>query len=937
MLLDIIDNLPRLRMSSNQFQIILWLLKECGVKRVPSYDKFRKTQQSVSRMCGTSNTEEHKSTLGNRFFTNNISVALDFANPEVAKHLNFYPEDCGDGPISEVWQAKRWTEFRADELTPMYSRSGAKQFFIEELCQLEDGSYVIPHLWITKKKKLCAECSNVRFSPATGWSVVSGEPGKRTVEAREFAWTYHDIVSRIGSNPQWEDGTNIPEMPNPMRQLAPDRDIYVVMTPIWADDVSGNRSKQYNKHMNMYMANSNLPGRLLQQEYFVRFVSTSPHATSPEQYVAIRDQINETQVKPIPCYNADTQRECAVILRCPGLPADNPQQAEEASHIGGNGNCPCRKCKAGGPQRVKESDDGYHDHHYVGVARSACEIKNELEKQLEAAMSGVAARVTDLQTATGTKDKVTQYWIDILLAKARALKKDRRSQDEITSTLRHWLAETPGDKMNPLLSIAGLDPSQDTPVEILHTILLGVVKYMWHMLHTSWSEDERNLFALRLQSTDIDGLSIAPIRAGYMVQYRNNLIGKDFKTLMQCAPFHVHAPFGENPAIYAERFSLVKAVGDLGAVLWQHEISNMDQYLADLEILIANVLDAFDAVDCKKIIVKIKLHLLPHLIDDIRRYGPAIRNSTEVFECFNAVFRLCSVLSNHQAPSRDIARKFTSMDRVKHILSGGYWKDSKGVWVQASANVRAILHTKPTIQRHLGWVPTQKIQPGRIVAEAAKTGYIDWSATASCTEGSLVHQNLRGSRWRRGKSIIADSGDVCRPLSWIFAKGMSESHTRVGRIKEILVAMDEGLPDTVLLEVFEFGKNRHPDFHAPVLCRPPDGTSKFISLQTTDVLFLFSAQHDCRQLQCHSTRLIFDRQERSESSRQRLQLVHADDDHYVVNIFAIHNAGLLRKAIHRELTKPVPLYEDRRAHHDESAAKLRGIRVVDRAKAAERR
>lgn len=80
-------------------------------------------------------------------------------------------------------------------------------------------------------------------------------------------------------------------MPNPLRQLAPDCDIYVVMAPIWADDVSGNRSKQYNKHMNMYMANSNIPGRLLQQEYFVRFVSTSPNASSPEQFAAVRDQI----------------------------------------------------------------------------------------------------------------------------------------------------------------------------------------------------------------------------------------------------------------------------------------------------------------------------------------------------------------------------------------------------------------------------------------------------------------------------------------------------------------------------------------------------------------------------------------------------------------------------------------------------------------------
>jgi hypothetical protein len=100
-----------------------------------------------------------------------------------------------------------------------------------------------------------------------------------------------------------------------------------------------------------------------------------------------------------------------------------------------------------------------------------------------------------------------------------------------------------------------------------------------------------------------------------------------------------------------------------------------------------------------------KLQLLDDIVEDIRRHGPAIRFSTEIFECFNAIFRLCSVLSNHQAPSRDIARKFASMDCVKHILSGGYWKKDDGKWIQAGEKVRRLLHEEVFLQRHLGWVP----------------------------------------------------------------------------------------------------------------------------------------------------------------------------------------------------------------------------------------
>ncbi|KAJ6631043.1 hypothetical protein B0H10DRAFT_2321221 [Mycena sp. CBHHK59/15] len=823
MLLDILDNLPRLRMSSNQLKMILWILNECKVTNVPSYSGFRRMQDHLRRLCG-SEPKAYTSSIGNRFFVNDVreSIARDFANPEVVKHLNFYPEETS-GPISEVWQAERWKEFKPSELTPMYSR-GLRQFYIEEVAELDNGKCVIPLAWIKRGGVLCADCLDV-IPATTGWQIGQDV---RSVTATEFQFNYHDVVERIGDQITWE------EMPNPLREIAGGDDLYVVMVPMWADDVSGNKSKQYNKHMNMYMANSNLPGQLLQQEYFVRFVSTSPHAGSPEQFSAIKEQIQATHTDPIPCYNAETHRNCRVILRVPSLPADNPQQSEEASHMGGNANCGCRRCKAGGPHEHTESDAGYHSMHYAGLPRFAADTKRTLEEQIKLAMYGVEAPISKLQTATGVKDKV-----------------------------------------NPLLDIAGLDPNRDTPVELLHTILLGIIKYVWHLLHTGWTEAERNLFVIRLQSTDIDGLTIPAIRAAYMMQYKNGLIGKHFKTLMQTMVFHMHG------LVSPEVFTLVKAVSALGSLLWVHEIDNMAEYTEHLTILIGN---------------------------DVVRFGPAIRNSTEVFECFNAIFRLCSILSNHQAPSRDIAYKFGSMDRLKHILSG----DIGG-------------RTMPIIQSHLGWVPPRKLVAGNMRLAAKKKSLpMRWKDTVSAS-ANKTFAICSSARWRSALSVTAQSGDICSKGSWIFARNSNNS-ILIGRITELL-AQDgdvDGVPSGIVtMEHFLVSEQLHPEFEMPVLQRPVDTDLHSITVLSNAVLFRFSAQHDCRLVDCQPTALRPVVQERQETSQSTQLISHGDDDHFLINMAALHNATLLRRALPIALTVPRPIYLDRRAHHYGIATGLR--------------
>ncbi|KAJ7718672.1 hypothetical protein B0H16DRAFT_1739980 [Mycena metata] len=50
--LDILDNLPRLRLSSSQLKMILWIMKECGAKDVPSFNAFRAMQTHIRKTTG---------------------------------------------------------------------------------------------------------------------------------------------------------------------------------------------------------------------------------------------------------------------------------------------------------------------------------------------------------------------------------------------------------------------------------------------------------------------------------------------------------------------------------------------------------------------------------------------------------------------------------------------------------------------------------------------------------------------------------------------------------------------------------------------------------------------------------------------------------------------------------------------------------------------
>lgn len=119
----------------------------------------------------------------------------------------------------------------------------------------------------------------------------------------------------------------------------------------------------------------------------------------------------------------------------------------------------------------------------------------------------------------------------------------------------------------------GFNPHADSPVEPLHTLLLGTVKYGWGMttamMNTAGVLD---VFESRLRSADVKGLNIDPIRASYIVQYRGSLIGRNFRSIIQTIAFVL---FG---LVSDEMVNMWVAMGHMVSLLWYPEIRDISQY-----------------------------------------------------------------------------------------------------------------------------------------------------------------------------------------------------------------------------------------------------------------------------------------------------------------------------------------------------------------------
>lgn len=205
------------------------------------------------------------------------------------------------------------------------------------------------------------------------------------------------------------------------------------------------------------------------------------------------------------------------------------------------------------------------------------------------------SHLEDLQRKSGVKDPIAQPLLESLLARRSALAPSTNIPSHVRTQIAKVLQEEhaarpPILRMNPLLNTRGkwcqpiglthvtdtsldFDVHKDTPVEILHTVLLGAVKYYWRFTCKHLGKEDFKLFKVRFESLSVEGLDMGTSRIPeYVCRYPGSLIGTHFRFVVQLAPFALRG------LIPPELFRVWLVLGRLTVLMWYKRIPDIDKY-----------------------------------------------------------------------------------------------------------------------------------------------------------------------------------------------------------------------------------------------------------------------------------------------------------------------------------------------------------------------
>ncbi|KAJ6631547.1 hypothetical protein B0H10DRAFT_1772594, partial [Mycena sp. CBHHK59/15] len=980
--LDILRHVPRCSFSRKQNAAIHWAMLALGLKDLPSDRVMDDIDKSLQKMCGVQSIR-YSGKLGHVYYVNDLAaiIAQEMANPSVRKNLHFIPEDTKPS-LSQAWQASRWLQELDSDLTTPMIREHNQDFYINEPTVLSNGAVCMPTRWFKRDGKIFARAWKMRWASETlvghGW-IVEGDQEFDIDSAQllvSFPLLVTSHISRRVPDPRIIRGIEIKgqldkwtktnaTVGNRWRQLSSGH--RVVAFPIWlyCDDTSGNTSKKWNKHNSFLFTAAGLPRQYVHRESNIHFLSTSNIAPPLEMLDGIVDQLQACQERGIWAWDCEYRELVLVIPSVLAMLGDNPMQSEFACHIGFRGKFFCRVCWVKGDPEKSDEEDNEDDGDDTSDASSGVsdsggkktgssgKSKKKKTKKKDESISDMISRVGQFMSAStptarprfrlescqelqaqfktaivvggkagfkrhktqsGIKDTFQGVFLDrIFDISTKRGRTKLQKQADITALHRTF----PQDITSPVWRIKDFDPHQDTPVEILHVILLGFVKYFWRDAVARIKESDKDVLICRLSSFNVTGLGISPLPGHTLVNYSGSLTGRDFRTIVQAAPFVLQ---GLLPPAYIELWTALSAVVTL---VWQPHIVDLDKHTKQLDAAIKHFLDC----TCRLTLQwfnKPKFHVILHLPSHIRRFGPAMLFATEGFESFNAIIRSCSVHSNRHAPSHDISARMGKGNRIRHLLSGGFfpvngdfkassehqssspWMDTtlaqlkEYTWAQASDSSRRLTELNSFGARLLGWDTTESttVQEGGCLSPGQPKMWTETQSSRAHIPTPMDVRHIHPTQMKvyTPKSITLGNGDICSAGDWVVWDEIigQTLHNRIGQVVEIVQVI--GSPayqarkaDFVLVmrsivgEAHEVYKMRRVQ---PV-------PTEHQSVRAQNIRCTVNVQHNCADNKCRTTRTRVVLAEREKTSQRELAVEHITGSDLIVNVGQMRDAATL--------------------------------------------
>lgn len=213
----------------------------------------------------------------------------------------------------------------------------------------------------------------------------------------------------------------------------------------------------------------------------------------------------------------------------------------------------------------------------------------------------------------------------------------------------------------------GMDMHIDTPLEVLHVVRLGPIKYLLRFTVDSIKKDDGKIKELVARMKAVNGDNLPrQMSVKNLIKWMGSLAGREAALFVQIAPFVLDG------LVSNEVLQAWTTLSHFHMHAYSREFDHRADYadtMAKIQQKLVNDLAVVDPLRLKKP----KLHLLVHLARQALEMGPPCLLAAEVFEAYNKMIRAIMFKTNRGSPSRDVGLHFMDWRTLRHVTALGVY------------------------------------------------------------------------------------------------------------------------------------------------------------------------------------------------------------------------------------------------------------------------